>query len=43
MKCDSWASFLARTLVSLYLGHELKGRVAIEVVHIFKVLEFITI
>ncbi len=29
MKCDSWASFLARTLASLCLGHEPKARVAI--------------
>jgi hypothetical protein len=28
MKCDSQASFLARTLVNLYLGREPKARVA---------------
>ncbi len=28
MKCDSWASFLACTFASLYLGHEPKARVA---------------
>jgi hypothetical protein len=28
MKCDFWASLLARTFVSLCLGHEPKARVA---------------
>ncbi len=28
MKCDSQASFLARTLASPYLGHEPKAKVA---------------
>jgi len=28
MRCDSWASFLARTLVSPYFGHEPKAKVA---------------
>ncbi len=28
MRCDSQASFLARTLASLYFGHEPKARVA---------------
>jgi hypothetical protein len=27
MKCDSWASLLARTFVSLCLGHERKVKV----------------
>jgi len=27
MRCDSWASFLARTLASPYLGHKPKARV----------------
>jgi len=31
MKCDSWASFLARTFASPYLGHKLKARVATRV------------
>jgi len=30
MKCDSWASLLARTFASLCLGHEPKARVAIK-------------
>jgi hypothetical protein len=28
MKCDFWASFLACTFASLYLGHEPKAKVA---------------
>jgi hypothetical protein len=28
MKCDSWASFLARTFASPYFGHEPKAKLA---------------
>jgi len=31
MRCDSWASLLARTFVTPCLGHEPKARVAIKV------------
>jgi len=37
MKCDPWASYLARTFASLCFGREPKARVAIVSPHGFKV------
>jgi hypothetical protein len=41
MKCDSWASLLAFTLASPYLGHEPKVRVATLLSKKFQVNTFV--
>jgi hypothetical protein len=37
MKCDSWASLLACTFASLYLGHKPKARIVTHLVFSMKI------
>jgi hypothetical protein len=43
MRCDSRASFLARTLVSPYFGHEPKVKVATNTLGSFQIFHFLFI